>query len=85
MATTCRKPFQSDLTDEPWAILQPLMPPAKPGGRPRELDMREVLTTPSCPATEPAVNGICCRTTCFPKARSPSVLPSGETMARGST
>jgi putative transposase len=25
--------------------LQPLIPPAKPGGRPREVDMREVITT----------------------------------------
>src|SRR5262252_4010538 len=30
---------------EQWAILQPLIPPAKPGGRPREVDMREVINT----------------------------------------
>ncbi len=45
MATTSRKPYQSDLTDEQWAILQPLIPPAKPGGRPREVDMRAVINT----------------------------------------
>jgi putative transposase len=38
-----RKPYPTDLTDEEWAILAPLIPPAKPGGRPREVDMREVL------------------------------------------
>jgi putative transposase len=40
-----RKPYPSDLTDARWKILKPLIPPAKPGGRPREVDMREVLNT----------------------------------------
>jgi len=31
------------LTDDEWAVLAPLVPPAKPGGRPREADMRAVL------------------------------------------
>ncbi len=35
--------YPSDLTDEEWAILAPLVPPAKPGGRPRETDMRAVV------------------------------------------
>jgi putative transposase len=38
-----RKPYPSDLTDEQWAVLEPLMPPARPGGRPRQTDMREVV------------------------------------------
>jgi putative transposase len=38
-----RKPYPSDLTDEEWVILEPLIPPAKTGGRPRTVDMREVL------------------------------------------
>ena len=40
-----RKPYRSDLTDAQWAILEPLLPPAKPGGRPRMIDLREVLNT----------------------------------------
>ena len=40
-----RKPYPSDLTNAQWKILKPLIPPAKPGGRPREVDMREVLNT----------------------------------------
>jgi len=43
-----RKQYPSDLTDEPWAIVEPMIPPAKqnaPGGRPRKVDMREVLHT----------------------------------------
>ena len=43
MVATPRKPYLTDLTDDQWAILQLLMPPAKPGGRPREVDMREVI------------------------------------------
>lgn len=35
--------YLSDLTDEPYAILEPLIPPAKPGGRPREVIMRDVI------------------------------------------
>jgi putative transposase len=38
-----RKPYPSDLTDAQWHLLQPLLPPAKPGGRPRKTDLREVL------------------------------------------
>ena len=38
-----RKPYPSDLTDKQWTILEPLIPPAKPGGRPRTVNMREVL------------------------------------------
>jgi putative transposase len=38
-----RKPYPSDLTDAQWAILEPLIPPAKQGGRPRDVNMREVV------------------------------------------
>jgi putative transposase len=40
-----RKAYKSDLTDERWALIEPLLPPAKPGGRPREVDLREVVNT----------------------------------------
>ena len=38
-----RKPYPSDLTDEQWELLEPLIPPARPGGRPRKTDLREVV------------------------------------------
>ena len=38
-----RKRYPSDLTDEQWAILEPWIPPPRPGGRPRNTDMREVV------------------------------------------
>jgi putative transposase len=40
-----RQPYGTDLTDQQWAILLPLIPPAKSGGRPRTIDMREVMNT----------------------------------------
>lgn len=44
---SARKPYPSDLTDEQWTILAPLIPAAHTprGGRPREVDMREVVNT----------------------------------------
>ena len=35
--------YPSDVTDEEWAYVEPLLPPAKRGGRRREADMREVF------------------------------------------
>jgi hypothetical protein len=42
-----RKPYPSDVTDQQWALLEPLIPPSRTqrGGRPREVDMREVINT----------------------------------------
>ncbi len=38
-----RKTYKSDLTDKEWQIIKPLIPPPKPGGHPRRVDMREVV------------------------------------------
>lgn len=38
-----RAPYSTDLTDGQWARIAPFIPPAKPGGRPRSADMREIL------------------------------------------
>lgn len=35
--------YPTDLSDSQWHIIQPLIPPGKLGGRPRELDMRMVI------------------------------------------
>jgi transposase len=37
--------YPTDLTDEQWALVEPLLPPAKRGGRPRTVDLRLVLDT----------------------------------------
>src|ERR1700733_13149469 len=38
-----RTPHDTDLPDEQWSLINRLIPPAKPGGRPREVPMREVV------------------------------------------
>ena len=38
-----RKPYKSDLTDAEWLIIEPLIPPAKRGGHPRTVEMREII------------------------------------------
>ena len=35
--------YDSDLIDEEWALVEPLIRPAKRGGRPRSVNVREVL------------------------------------------
>jgi len=38
-----RESYPTDLTDEQWKILEPLIPPPKLGGRPRNTNIREVI------------------------------------------
>ena len=38
-----RKGYPSDLTDAQWQLIQPLLPAAKPGGRPRKHDLRAIV------------------------------------------
>lgn len=38
-----RKPYPTDLTDAQWKLIEPLLPAARPGGRRRSVDLREVL------------------------------------------
>ena len=40
-----RKDYPTDLSDEQWALLEPLIPPAKPGGAPRTVNLREIVNT----------------------------------------
>ncbi len=45
MEATSRESYSTDLTDAQWEIAAPLLPPAKHGGRPRSVNMREVVNT----------------------------------------
>ena len=40
---TERRAYSSDLTDVEWQILEPMLPPEKPGGRHRKYAMREII------------------------------------------
>ncbi len=43
MSAIQRKAYPSDLTDEQWEMMEVLIPPPLPGGRPRATNMREVI------------------------------------------
>ena len=43
-----RKPYDSDLTDAQWSILEPMLPPPKRRDRPRKIDLREVVNAIIC-------------------------------------
>jgi len=38
-----RKPYPSDVTDDQWRLIASSIPPPNPGGRPRTVDVREVV------------------------------------------
>lgn len=38
-----RKSYSTDLTDKQWNVLEPLIPPAQAGGRPRTVNICEVI------------------------------------------
>lgn len=43
--TGSRESYFTDLTDEQWVLVKQVLPAAKPGGRPRKVNLREVLNT----------------------------------------
>jgi putative transposase len=45
MDAVSRKSYPTDLTDAQWKIIAPLLPLAKHGGRPRTVNLREVVNT----------------------------------------
>ena len=47
-ASAKRKPYDSDLTDAQWSVLEPLLPPPSRRGRPRKTDPREVVNALIC-------------------------------------
>jgi transposase len=55
--------YPSDLRDE-WARMEPMIPPARPGGRPRKTDMRAAMNTilyplrTGCPWALPAARRV---------------------------
>ncbi len=63
--------YPSDLTDDEWALAASLIPPAKHGGRKREINVREVLNGIFYVAE--AANGAPCPRTCRPGARCMSI------------
>ena len=70
--------YPSDLTDEEWQLVEPLIPPGKPGGGKRTVNMREVVDG----LMSPVASGVRSRKTCRRKARSTTISICGPMMAR---
>jgi putative transposase len=43
IGTDVDKLYDTDLVDAAWALIAPMLPPARPGGRPRKINIRAVL------------------------------------------
>ena len=74
--------YPSDLTDAEWALVEPLIPPARRGGRKRTVDVREVLNGILYVLATPAASGGRCPRTCRPRARPTTISRSGPGTAR---
>ena len=59
--------YPSDLTDDEWGLVEPLIPPGKTGGGKRTVIMREVVNGLMY-ISRPAVSGARSRETCRRKA-----------------
>jgi hypothetical protein len=43
ISTDVDKLYDTDLSDAGWALIAPMLPAARPGGRPRKINIRAVL------------------------------------------
>jgi transposase len=71
--------YPSDLTDEEWSHVAPLIPPARRGGRKREVDVREVVN--GIMYVLSTGSGAMFPKTFHPRARSLIILICGLTTA----
>jgi transposase len=78
-----RQRYPTDLTDRQWQELEALLPLAKPGGRPRSVDVREIMNA----ILYVARNGVVWRALPHdfpPGARSNTTSGPGASMEHGS-
>ena len=79
-----RKRYPSDLTDEQWTLVEPLLPPlsraSEEGARARSIcgksSTRFSISIGGC-------HGICCPTSSSPRVLPMTTLPNGVTTAPG--
>ena len=72
--------YPSDVTEEDWELIVPLIPPGKSGGGKRTVIMREVVNGLMC-VLSTGVSGAQSRKTCRRKARSTTILICGPMTA----
>jgi putative transposase len=83
--------YPSDLRDVEWARLKPMIPPARPGGRPRKTDMRAAMNAilyllrTGCPWRYLPRDGFPPRSTVYNIFASCSVMASGRRSALSCT
>jgi transposase len=63
ISTDVDKLYDTDLSDASWALIAPMLPAARPGGRQRKINIRAVLNAIFI-YCEQAANGVC-----FPETR----------------
>ena len=73
--------YPSDLTDDEWALVEPLIPPARRGGNKRHVDEREVMNGIMYILTRDASGGRS-RKTCRHAARCTTISTCGATTGR---
>ena len=76
--------YDTDLTDAAWAWVVPILPAARPGGRPRTTNLRAVLNAISFTSYGQAASGECCHANFHPVARSTITFKPGKAPACGS-
>ena len=75
--------YDTDLTDAAWAFVAPVLPAARPGGRPRTTNLRAVLNAIFYSCAQ-AASGDCCHAIFHRVARSTITFKPGETPVRWS-
>jgi transposase len=75
--------YDTDLTDAAWALVAPVLPAARPGGRPRTTNLRAVLNAIFYLCGQ-AASGECCHANFHRMARSTITFKTGKTPVRGS-
>ena len=74
--------YDTDLTDAAWAFVAPVLPAARPGGRPRTTDLRAVLNAIFY-LLRTAASGDRCHANIHRAARSTITFRPGKTPVRG--
>ena len=75
--------YASDLSDVEWALIEPMLPAARRLGRPRTVDLREVVNALLFIAKGRAANGGFCRRTSRPSRRFSIISINGATANSG--
>jgi transposase len=75
--------YDTDLTDAAWAWVAPVLPAARPGGRPRTTNLRAVLNAIFTSYGQ-AASGDCCHANFHRVARSTITFKPGKTPVCGS-